>query len=133
MNDNISTSRKDDITEEIEALFAETNSTDVAEKEPAKEPDKTTDNTQPKKKSKKSKIAKKGQFRTTTPFFVCGLIACIPVAGFGILLYLRSRAKDLELKSLCEALLLLRPLVFTLNLLMFMFIIMVAAKVQGVI
>lgn len=90
----------------------------------------TNEKLKDKGKSKK-KIAKKGPYRTTTPFFILGLLSCIPVVGLVILLYLRNKAEDLELKSVCEALVFLRPIVIVLTLLIYTFIIILAVKVSG--
>lgn len=95
-----------------------TNRTDAKDKKPASS-------------NKKKGPAKSGRYRTTTPFFVCGLIACLPVIGLVVLAYLRQKAKDVELKSYCEALILLRPIAFVLNLAVFIFLIMVYAKANG--
>lgn len=80
----------------------------------------------------KKKIAKSGPYRTTTSFFVCGLIACIPVFGFAVLLYLRGKAKDLELKSYCEALLLLRPIAIVISIAAYTFLLLVIGLTQGI-
>lgn len=114
------TNETQDGIEIVDSLFedsADTETTQEKEKKPAKS---------------KKKIAKNGPYRTTTSFFVCGLIACIPVFGFAVLLYLRGKAKDLELKSYCEASLLLRPIAIVISIAAYTFLLLVIGLTQGI-
>lgn len=83
------------------------------------------------KDHKKAKLKEEGKYRSAAAFFIGGLIACIPVAGFVILLTMYFKAKDMEMRSYCEALLLLRPIVLALTILIYTFILLIAVKTLG--
>lgn len=84
------------------------------------------------KDHKRIELKKEGKYRSAAAFFIGGLIACIPIAGFVILLTMYFKAKDMEMRSYCEALLLLRPIVFALTILIYAFILLIAVKTLGI-
>lgn len=84
------------------------------------------------KKKKTSKLKTKGPYRTTSAFFVCGLIAHVPIVGLIALLYLRAKAKDQELRSYTTSLLYLRPIGFCINFFIFTFIVVILIRTMYV-
>lgn len=86
-------------------------------------------NTEPKQKKD---IKEEGKYRGPAPFITGGLIACIPVAGLIALLCIRHKAEDKELRSYCEALLYLRPVVFMITISIYIFIMMMFISRSGI-
>lgn len=79
-------------------------------------------------KKQKTGLITKGPYRTTAAYVICGLIACVPFVGLITMIYLRVKAKDVELKSLSTALIILRPVVFVITMAIYIFVLMVLAK-----